>query len=158
MDIGHRDGDLAKMARGADPGQQQQVGGGHGAGRQDDFTARSYAFHGAEGAVLDSRTSSLIDQQAISHLINERKTSCIATTFQSSWDQLPEPLVTIWEPKSYSLLLSFLSQGYSCPRKVLLNNDVHIINATHPDALLNVNTPEEAEKAKQILREKTVSS
>jgi GTP:adenosylcobinamide-phosphate guanylyltransferase len=46
-----------------------------------------------------------------------------------------------------------LPEGYKCPRKVLRNNldDVKIIKATNPDALMNTNTPEDAEKVKQLL-------
>jgi molybdopterin-guanine dinucleotide biosynthesis protein A len=63
-------------------------------------------------------------------------------------------LITIWEPKSYPLLLSFLAQGYSCPRKVLINSDVTLVNALNPDALTNVNTPDEFERIKRVLHQK----
>ena len=76
---------------------------------------------------------------------------------QSPFDGLPEPLITIWEPKAYPILLSFLSQGYTCPRKALRNNDVHIIKAENADALINVNTLEELEKVKNILLEKSAT-
>jgi len=39
-----------------------------------------------------------------------------------------------------------LAQGYSCPRKVLLNSDALILQAPDPAALTNVNTPEEMER------------
>lgn len=59
---------------------------------------------------------------------------------------MPEPLIAIWEPKSYAVLLAFLAQGFSCPRKVLLHSDTLILPAPYPVALTNVNTPEEAER------------
>src|SRR3954449_10871992 len=89
----------------------------------------------------------LLDSNALQLLIKHRNSSAVATTFESPYDGLPEPLITIWEPKAYPILLSFLSQGHTCPRKVLRNNDVHIIKAINADALTNVNTPEELEKA-----------
>ncbi len=89
------------------------------------------------------------------YLIEQRNIAAVATTFESPSDGLPEPLITIWEPKAYSILLSFLSQGYTCPRKVLRNNDVHIIKAANADALMNVNTQDELEKAKNILHQKS---
>jgi len=85
----------------------------------------------------------LLDQATLHFLVQNRQPKRIATSFRSPSDQLPEPLMSIWEPKSYAVLLAFLAQGYSCPRKVLINSDVHIVKATDPAALTNVNTPEE---------------
>ncbi len=93
----------------------------------------------------------LIDSATLKYLIDYRNNSSIATTFESPHDGLPEPLITIWEPKAYSILLSFLAQGYSCPRKALRNNDVTIIKAQHPEKLMNVNTEEELMNAKKLL-------
>ncbi len=96
----------------------------------------------------------LMDSETLQHLVSNRDSSSIATTYQSAFDGFPEPLITIWEPKSYPVLLSFLSQGYSCPRKVLINGDITLLNAPNPDALTNVNTPEELEQIKRVLHQK----
>ncbi|MEO6167719.1 MAG: NTP transferase domain-containing protein [Chitinophagales bacterium] len=95
----------------------------------------------------------LLNHDVLHYLFDHRKSSAIATTFRSPHDELPEPLITIWEPKSYPVLLSFLSQGYSCPRKVLINSDSYIIESPDCNALINVNTREEFEKVKELLRE-----
>jgi molybdopterin-guanine dinucleotide biosynthesis protein A len=99
----------------------------------------------------------LLDKDALQHLIEQRNPSALATTYESPFDSLPEPLITIWEPKAYPVLLSFLAQGYSCPRKVLRNNHVRIIKASNPETLMNVNTPEEMEKAKNVLLQKSAT-
>ncbi|WP_219921478.1 NTP transferase domain-containing protein [Rufibacter sp. XAAS-G3-1] len=91
----------------------------------------------------------LLDTATLRYLVANRAVSALATTFESPHDGFPEPLITIWEPKSYPVLLSFLAQGYTCPRKVLRNSEIHSLKPLNPDALLNVNTPEEVEKAKQ---------
>jgi len=96
----------------------------------------------------------LLDMDTIQYLISQRDTSKIATAFNSPANEFPEPLITIWEPKSYPALLTFLSQGYSCPRKVLINSDVKLINAENPETLTNVNTPEDLEKVKRTLHQK----
>jgi molybdenum cofactor guanylyltransferase len=96
----------------------------------------------------------LIDEDTINYLTQHRDTSSIATTFESPYDNFPEPLISIWEPKSYPVLLSFLAQGYSCPRKVLINSDTTVLNAHNVETLMNVNTPEEFAKAKEILEKK----
>ncbi len=88
----------------------------------------------------------LLDAATLEFLLANRQPRRVATAFQSPQDQLPEPLIAVWEPKSYALLLAFLAQGYSCPRKVLLQTDVLLLSAPDPAALTNVNTPEEADK------------
>lgn len=98
----------------------------------------------------------LLDEATLRYLADNRNPSAVATAYQSTHNDFPEPLITIWEPKSYPLLLSFLAQGYSCPRKVLINSDVTVLNAENPDALTNVNTPEELENMKRVLQ-KTVA-
>lgn len=100
----------------------------------------------------------LLDIDTIQFLIGQRDTSKIATAFNSPHDEFPEPLITIWEPKSYPILLSFLSQGYSCPRKVLINSDVKLLDAPNPEALTNVNTPDELEKVKQLIHQKIATT
>lgn len=99
----------------------------------------------------------LMDEPALQYLVDNRNVSSVATAYKSPQNEFPEPLITIWEPKSYPLLLSFLAQGYSCPRKVLINSDVTLINAADPDALTNVNTPDELERIKRVLHQKTIA-
>ncbi len=96
----------------------------------------------------------LIDQRTLEELLQNREASKVATTFKSPHDGLPEPLITIWEPQSIDALLSFKEKGYSCPRKVLINSDTHIIEPNHPQALINANTPEDAQKVKEIIASK----
>jgi len=91
----------------------------------------------------------LLDQTTIEYLVASRSVKSIATAYQSTTDQLPEPLITIWEPKAYAVMLSFLAQGYSCPRKVLINSNTRILTVPNGDALQNVNTPEDLERMAQ---------
>ncbi|MBK6946791.1 MAG: NTP transferase domain-containing protein [Haliscomenobacter sp.] len=87
-------------------------------------------------------------------LIRERNPSLMATAFNSPVNKLPEPLIAIWEPRSYPILLQFLAQGYDCPRKALINSPIHLLEAPDPQTLENVNTPEEKEMALEKLRKK----
>ena len=86
-----------------------------------------------------------LDEATISNLITKRNTSRAATCFIDPKNEFPEPLITIWEPRAYPILLKFLSKGYSCPRKALINSDVEIISDRDVKALTNVNTPDELE-------------
>jgi molybdopterin-guanine dinucleotide biosynthesis protein A len=87
----------------------------------------------------------LLDEKTLRQLVSQRSTQSLATAFNNPTKAFPEPLITIWEPKAYPTLLTHLSQGSSCPRKVLINNNIKLINLENPDVLTNVNTPEELE-------------
>ncbi|MBC6991307.1 NTP transferase domain-containing protein [Hymenobacter sp. BT491] len=92
----------------------------------------------------------------LQHLVEHRNAGKVATAFQSPDNEFPEPLITIWEPRSYAVLLRFLGLGYSCPRKVLINSDIELLAAPAPQELRNVNTPEEREAAQQELSGKSM--
>ena len=94
----------------------------------------------------------LIDNETLLQLILNRDAAAIATTFESPFDGLPEPLITIWEPQSFEVLQAALSQGKSCPRKVLINHHPKIIKPKNEEALLNANTPEDAAKVAAIIK------
>jgi len=93
----------------------------------------------------------LLDAPALQQLVEARRPAQIATAFQSPHDNMPEPLIAIWEPKSYAVLLQFLAQGYSCPRKVLMNSEVYLIEPVQPQALTNVNSREEVEQVQATI-------
>ncbi len=106
----------------------------------------------------------LLDEPTIGFLLDHRNPSAVATAFRqvpalpglsdaaAGETGFPEPLVAIWEPKSYGRSLRFLAQGIGCPRKVLINSDTHLLDAPHPAALTNVNTPEERAVVLERLR------
>jgi molybdopterin-guanine dinucleotide biosynthesis protein A len=95
----------------------------------------------------------LLDVPTLQFLIQNRNTDAIATTFKSPFDGLPEPLITIWEPASFEILRSHIADGFSCPRKALIKNEQHVkmLIPPNPDALVNANTPEDAEKVRRII-------
>ncbi len=94
----------------------------------------------------------LLTEKALQHLIDRRDPSKIATAFHNPATDFPEPLITIWEPKSYPILLHFLSLGYSCPRKVLINSDVKIVQPLNKEVLKNVNTAAERDEVERDFR------
>ncbi|MCG8306621.1 MAG: NTP transferase domain-containing protein [Cytophagales bacterium] len=99
----------------------------------------------------------LVDQKAISQLIESRNPSNMATAFFNEETGFPDPLLTIWEPKAYQELLHFLSLGYSCPRKVLINSRTEILTPADPRVLLNANSPEDLEKVLESIRNNPAS-
>ncbi len=94
----------------------------------------------------------LVNEKTIQQLVENRNISKLATAFNSPKNQFPEPLITIWEPRAYPVLLQFLTQGYSCPRKVLINSDVQLLNAENAENVLkNVNHPEEIDEVRKLI-------
>lgn len=93
----------------------------------------------------------MIADKSIKDLIQRRNPTKIASCYKQSQSEFPDPLFTIWEPKAYLTLLSFLSLGYSCPRKVLINSDVNVLPIEDDQILLNVNDPETMKLAKSLL-------
>lgn len=94
----------------------------------------------------------LLDHSVLAQLAGYRNASKLATAFHNPATDFPEPLITIWEPRAYPVLLQFLAQGYSCPRKVLINSDVELLSPEEPDKLRNVNNPEEREAIEALLK------
>jgi molybdopterin-guanine dinucleotide biosynthesis protein A len=92
-----------------------------------------------------------LDEVLLDRLIQARKTSKFATAYRGIENPFPEPLIAIYEPRAYQKFLSFLSLGYACPRKVLINSDIEEIVLEDMDAIINANTPEEMERAKTKL-------
>ncbi|MBK5209924.1 MAG: NTP transferase domain-containing protein, partial [Flavobacteriaceae bacterium] len=93
-----------------------------------------------------------VNDEVINLLLKHRNPSKIATTIKGKNKEFPEPLITIWEPKSYPILLNYLAQGYSCPRKVLLNSAIEIIEVDD-DLIRNINTPEEFKAARKEIND-----
>lgn len=93
-----------------------------------------------------------VNDEVIKLLLKHRNPSKAATTIKGKSNQFPEPLITIWEPKSYTLMLNYLAQGYSCPRKVLINADVEIVEVDE-HFIRNINTPEEYKSAFKEINE-----
>lgn len=92
----------------------------------------------------------LIDVEAISYLLSKRDTNKVATCFFDSDGKNPEPLVTIWEPKSYPLLLDFFKAGRVSPRDFLKHEKTNIIEIPDRRVLMNINNPEGLEKFRNL--------
>ena len=84
-----------------------------------------------------------LDDSTLATLIASRQPERLATAYRSSHDVLPEPLCAIYEPASREPLLAHAASGKNCPRKFLINSDVHLLDEPNPQALENVNTPDE---------------
>jgi molybdopterin-guanine dinucleotide biosynthesis protein A len=88
-----------------------------------------------------------IHEGTLEHLLAAREPQRLATAYKSTFDGLPEPLCTIYEPASREPLLAHIAKGKVCPRKFLINSDVKLIEQPDPRSLDNVNTPDEYDSA-----------
>lgn len=84
-----------------------------------------------------------VNDEIITRLLAARDQSRDGTAFISTHDGLPEPLCAIWEPAARLQLEQAIVQRNHCPRKILMNADLHLIEQHDPRALDNINTPEE---------------
>ncbi len=94
----------------------------------------------------------LVDAAVLDELIGQRNPSKVATAFHNPATDFPEPLIAIWEPRAYPVLLQFLAQGYSCPRKVLINSDMESVEIDNPIVLRNANRPEDVEAIRKLMK------
>jgi molybdenum cofactor guanylyltransferase len=93
----------------------------------------------------------LLDGATLDRLLAGRDTRRIATAFCSATDGLPEPLCAIYEPASREAVLRHVAAGQLCPRKFLVTHEVALLEAPHPHALDNANTPQDAEALRALL-------
>ena len=84
-----------------------------------------------------------LQKEQLEFLLKNRNAKVFATCYESPLDGGPEPLCSIYEPKSFSALMRVWVSGKSCPRKMLFNRTVEILPVTDSKFLVNVNTPEE---------------
>jgi molybdenum cofactor guanylyltransferase len=93
-----------------------------------------------------------VDNAALTYLIENRNPFKTATAYKSNFKDFPEPLLTIYEPHSRHRIFKFMGQGYSCPRKVLINSSVELLEQQDPRWLDNANTPEEFAEICRMLK------
>lgn len=93
----------------------------------------------------------LLDEATLQQLCTQRDPYQFASCFIDSQGKFPEPLCTIYEPKSFSRLLEFVAQGYRCPRKMLINSEVKTLDLFNKNSLTNTNTPEDFQKIQDQL-------
>ncbi|WP_119079099.1 molybdenum cofactor guanylyltransferase [Chitinophaga alhagiae] len=94
----------------------------------------------------------LIGPRSIEHLLRHRQPEKAATAFISPFNNMPEPLIAIWEPEGLTQLEKDFGEGKTCPRKTLLNTNTAVLHNPFADEQFNANTPEEMHEALQQLR------
>jgi len=84
-----------------------------------------------------------IEKETLDHLIRHRDRSKMATAFCSVHDQRPEPLCAIYEPAIGPAVCRTVLGGHRCPRKILIDSDILLLDSSHPLWLENINTTQD---------------
>jgi molybdopterin-guanine dinucleotide biosynthesis protein A len=88
-----------------------------------------------------------INEQTIRYLLQNRSGEHPFTAFISSHDGLPEPLCAIYSAGCEDIIRRFVGEGLNCPRKILIRSDTRLLEQPHPEALDNVNTPDDLQNS-----------
>lgn len=87
-----------------------------------------------------------VDEVTIRNLLGNRSGTHAFTAYKSNYDSLPEPLCAYYAPGSSSIIKSFVDKGLICPRKILIRSDTYLLDQKNPNALDNINTPDDLAK------------
>ncbi len=93
----------------------------------------------------------LLNIKTLNELVKQRDVSKIATVFVSPVDNLPEPLIGIWEQAGFEMLKNKHQTQHLSLRKILITNAAKMIKAPDASALINANTPEDAANINKII-------
>ncbi len=84
-----------------------------------------------------------INEQTIRYLLEHRGGEQAFTAFTSSYDGLPEPLCAVYHSGCEDIVHRFVDEGMNCPRKILIRSETRLLDQPNPEALNNVNTPDD---------------
>ena len=87
-----------------------------------------------------------VGADTIEFLLNHRDATAIATAFLNPETQFPEPLLTIWEPRSAPILRVAFERQERSPLRILQQNQPKLLIPPVANWLLNVNTLEEYQR------------
>lgn len=90
-----------------------------------------------------------VNRDVLGALVAGRNPFKVGTAFRG-FQNFPEPLCALYEPKARLRLWQFLAAGYDCPRKMMINSPVKILDPLPGDRLANVNSPDERD---EVLRD-----
>lgn len=93
-----------------------------------------------------------VDQKTIEKIVKKRNQDKDATAFKSENNKIVEPLCAIYEPRIIDNFKKYIGLNKTCPRKVLLNSDVELIELDNKNALNNANTQEDKDHAISVLK------
>jgi molybdopterin-guanine dinucleotide biosynthesis protein A len=88
-----------------------------------------------------------LENATLERLIDNRAPFRFATSYRSPRDRMPEPVCAIYEPKARLRLFQSVGLGHHCPRKMLMNSRIALVESEGALELSNVNHPHEYREA-----------
>jgi molybdopterin-guanine dinucleotide biosynthesis protein A len=88
-----------------------------------------------------------LDSLTLSHLVTSIDDCEKFIAYRSEFDNLPEPLCTLYSQTALPVLKQAQADDLRCPRKILIRNHCRLLEPVSPRALDNANTPEDWETA-----------
>lgn len=86
----------------------------------------------------------LVNEKVLKLLMDNRDEKKVATCFTHLVEGcFPEPLLTLWEPSAYPLLLNYTASGKISPRGFLEESNIKSIPVPDEKILLNINSPQD---------------
>jgi molybdenum cofactor guanylyltransferase len=101
----------------------------------------AFAFQPASAWLVVAVDMPFVTAATFQLLISNRDKNKMGTCFYNTETQQPEPLLTLWEPEAYPLLLQFVEKGNISPREFLKSVPVAMIHPPDEKTLVNVNYP-----------------
>lgn len=84
-----------------------------------------------------------ISKVTLAELLRQAPRDAALVAYRSAVDGLPEPLCALYRSASAEMIRSYADDGVTCPRKIMLRADAHLLDLPEGDALDNINTPED---------------
>jgi molybdopterin-guanine dinucleotide biosynthesis protein A len=82
-------------------------------------------------------------EDSVRYLLEHRDPRKLATSFIQPESGLPEPLFSVWEPRSHSLMHGHVATGDFSVLAFLQSHPVHLVSCPDKGWLTSVNTPAE---------------
>ena len=83
----------------------------------------------------------LLTTRSFDALTDGRNPVKLATVFYDSDGQLPEPLLSIYEPAFMAIMERAVAEGQYSPRQLLQHNEIQLLTAPDIRELTNINDP-----------------
>ena len=90
-----------------------------------------------------------VDEKSLKTLIENYRAEKVATCFKNPENNLPEPLLAIYSPKSVETLKAYQASGKSCMRKFLIKSETHLLTPHDPKIVANWNSPQDLKVSPQ---------
>lgn len=92
-----------------------------------------------------------LTEKTIHFLVENQDDSMLATAFRNPENGFPEPLVAIYEPSFYAIILEAISQGKYSPSKLLSTHEVCFLDILEANEFHNINSLEDYQQAKKLI-------